>query len=144
MQCRGLQELWVGVCGCPLVRACEGEGKGRGDVGPPLPLASDARSTRSAPACPPPQEKGLPRGCAQHARTLRATRHFRQLVHASPCALPRPRTLSVQDGRWGYAPSLPTRLDGDNTNNWVGVPYRNTSPEVQVSRRGGGGGGGGE
>ncbi|PSC72542.1 phosphoglucan phosphatase amyloplastic [Micractinium conductrix] len=40
----------------------------------------------------------------------------------------------IIDGRWGYAPSLPTRLDGDNTNNWVGVPYRNTSPEVQAAR----------
>lgn len=38
----------------------------------------------------------------------------------------------MQDGRWGYAPTLPTRMDGDNMNNWVAVPYANTAPEVQV------------
>lgn len=37
-----------------------------------------------------------------------------------------------QDGRWGYAPNLPTRLDGDNLNNYVAVPYANTDPAVQV------------
>jgi hypothetical protein len=40
----------------------------------------------------------------------------------------------VIDGRWGYAPNLPTRMDGDNQNNWVAVPYRNIDPAVQVLR----------
>lgn len=44
----------------------------------------------------------------------------------------RPRTYAWQDGRWGYAPTLPTRMDGDNMNNWVAVPYSNTAPDVQV------------
>ena len=38
----------------------------------------------------------------------------------------------MQDGRWGHAPNLPTKLDGGNLNNWVAVPYRNTDPAVQV------------
>jgi hypothetical protein len=42
--------------------------------------------------------------------------------------------FALQDGRWGYAPNLPTRMDGDNQNNWVAVPYRNIDPAVQVLR----------
>ncbi|KAL4443451.1 hypothetical protein ABPG75_011188 [Micractinium tetrahymenae] len=41
----------------------------------------------------------------------------------------------VIDGRWGYAPTLPTRMDGDNMNNWVAVPYSNTAPDVQAARQ---------
>ena len=47
-----------------------------------------------------------------------------------------PALTLPQDGRWGYAPNCPTRLDGDNLNNWVAVPYANQAPEVQVRRMG--------
>ncbi|KAI3428039.1 hypothetical protein D9Q98_006425 [Chlorella vulgaris] len=40
----------------------------------------------------------------------------------------------VIDGRWGYAPNCPTRMDGDNLNNYVAVPYLNTDPAVQAAR----------
>ncbi|EFN57929.1 hypothetical protein CHLNCDRAFT_142013 [Chlorella variabilis] len=40
----------------------------------------------------------------------------------------------IINGRWGYAPNHPTRLDGDNLNNYVAVPYSNTDPAVQAAR----------
>lgn len=50
------------------------------------------------------------------------------LGHESLARLP----TASQDGRWGYAPNCPTRMDGDNMNNWVAVPYADQSREVQV------------
>ena len=53
-----------------------------------------------------------------------------------PMCLPLPPLFPLQDGRWGYAPNSPTKMDGDNLNNWVAVPYRNTDPAVQVRLKG--------
>jgi hypothetical protein len=41
----------------------------------------------------------------------------------------------IIDGRWGYAPNCPTRMDGDNMNNWVAVPYANQARDVQEARQ---------
>ena len=54
-----------------------------------------------------------------------------------PTHVPAPTSpVPLQDGRWGYAPNSPTKMDGDNLNNWVAVPYRNTDPAVQVRLKG--------
>lgn len=53
----------------------------------------------------------------------------------APLTLPLLAPALPQNGRWGYAPNHPTRLDGDNLNNYVAVPYSNTDPAVQVRHR---------
>ncbi|KAI7843358.1 hypothetical protein COHA_003054 [Chlorella ohadii] len=82
-----------------------------------------------------PQVAGLDVGWGQQldmAPDTRFQHRFALMRHLPPGQY---QFKFIIDGRWGYAPNCPTRLDGDNLNNWVAVPYANQAPEVQAARQ---------